>query len=552
MYGNVPDRFLPPTNTERTYGNPRIDYVFNNEVLNVHHELTERYLDERADDTAIIAVDEEDRDYTYGELQKDIERFASTLAELGVSPGDRVLIRFGENPTAFVVQHAIWRLGAVSVPSALPEGPTELEYFIEDTEPTAVVAESSDFEAVADALDATDHVEEVVVAGEDSHGHHSYDALLDDATRHTDYHETHPTDLAIIYYTGGTTGKPKGTLHSHAELVIEADLEGGEGRDLGSDDVLFTPAPLGHAFGNIEKTVICHRFGAPMIYANRPSPAEMLEMVEEYGVTVFLGAPTMVRMMLNQVDVTDYDLSSVKLFACSGEKFDSDTFDRWEELTGVPTYDGFGMAPMTGWISTPIRDGEIAMPPKSVGKLYAGYEAKVVGIEDPTRQLGRNEIGRLAVRGPTGITYWNNEHPEMPGKMDDDSVKGWSLLDDAVRRDEDGHLYFESRLDNMISTGGRQIAATEVEEALNTHPAVAESAVIGEPHETRGEIVSAFVALVDNETGDDEMVAELQDYAKERIAKYKYPRAIRFINELPKDNVGKVQRAALRDEVRGE
>jgi 2-aminobenzoate-CoA ligase len=548
MYGNVPERFIPETNTERSFGNPRIDYVFNNDELNATVEILERQVERgRGDDTAIVAVDE-DAEYTYGDLQADVERFAASLLDLGVEPGDRVLLRFGEVPEAFVAQHAVWRIGAVAVPAGLPEGAAELEYFIEDTEPTALVTQSADFEAVSAALDATDHVREVVVAGDGDDGYHDFASLVSGEDRHEEFHSTRPSDLAIIYYTGGTTGKPKGTLHSHAELVIEGDLEGVEGRDYGDGDLTFTPAPLGHAFGNLEKMVICHRSGTPMVYARRPSPAEMLEIIEEHGVTVFLGAPTMVRMMLNQTDVADYDLSALRLMACSGEKLDQETYDRWSDVTDVPTYDGFGMAPMTGWFMTPIRDGEIEMPAKSVGKPYAGYEAKVVDITDPETQVGRNEVGQLAVRGPTGITYWNNVHPEMPEKMEQDSVDGWSLLDDAFRRDEDGHLYFESRLDNMITTGGRQIAATEVEDALNTHPDVAESAVVGKPHDTRGEIVMAYVVLADGVTPGDADASDLQDYVKERIAKYKYPREIAFREELPKDNVGKVQRAELREQ----
>jgi 2-aminobenzoate-CoA ligase len=550
MYENVPQQFLPDKLPDLSFGHPDIDYVHNTEVLNATHELLERGIEEQAwGDRPVVRRHEEGDVVTYDELSNMVNRFAAGLRELGVEPGDRVLWRFDEVIEAFVTAHAVWKVGAINVPSALAERAREMTFFIEDTEPRFLIATSRDFEPAAQALEETEFVEEVIVAGaEDIKGDYlEFHELLGAHEPFEGHADTAPLDVATIYYTGGTTGRPKGCVHSHATEVIGADTEAGDGRNYTTEDVFFTPAPLGHTWGCGEKMTLPLRFGASTVLADRPTPAEFLEIMEDHEVTVFAGAPTMLRMMMNHADVPAADLSSLRLCIMAGEVLDPETAGRWTEQSGIEPFNGFGMTPLRIFVATSYRDSEPVAEPPAIGRPHAGYEVKIVDIEDPTTEVGREESGRLAVRGPTGICYWNNAHPQMPYRMEDDLQDGWSLVDDAFRMDEDGNLFFISRLDNMIVSGGRQIAGPEVEEVLAEHEAVAEVAVVGSPDEERGEVVKAFIVTDEAYEPDDDLVGELKTYAKNQMAVYKYPRVIEFIDEMPKDDVGKIQRKDLRD-----
>ncbi|WP_255152108.1 acyl-CoA synthetase [Halorarius halobius] len=550
MYENVPQRFLPEQLPDLSFGHPDVDYVHNTEVLNATHELLERGIEEGGwGDRPVVRRHDHGDVVTYDELHDMVNRFAAALRELGVEPGDRVLWRFDEVIEAFVTAHAVWKVGGINVPSALAERGREMTFFVEDTEPRFLVATARDFEPAAQALDATDHVEEVIVDGADEvdGDHHEFHDLLETHEPFEGHADTAPLDVATIYYTGGTTGRPKGCVHSHATEVIGADTEGGDGRNYTTEDVFFTPAPLGHTWGCGEKMTLPLRFGASTVLADRPDPAGFLEIIEEHGVTIFAGAPTMLRMMMNHADVPGSDLSSLRLCIMAGEVLDPETADRWTEQSGIEPFNGFGMTPLRIFVATSYRDSEPLADPPAIGRPHAGYEVKIVDIEDPTVEMGRDEPGRLAVRGPTGICYWNNAHPDMPERMDDDLHDGWSLVDDAFTMDEDGNLFFVSRLDNMIVSGGRQIAGPEVEEVLSEHAAVSEVAVVGAPDDERGEVVKAFVVPADGHDPGDDLVDDLQTYAKGEMAVYKYPRRIEFIDEMPKDDVGKIQRKELRD-----
>jgi 2-aminobenzoate-CoA ligase len=274
----------------------------------------------------------------------------------------------------------------------------------------------------------------------------------------------------------------------------------------------------------------------------------MVEIIEEHNVTIFVGSPTMLRMMLDQTPIEDYDLSSLRLVIVGGEMFDEKTFDEWTERSGIEPCNTVGMSQLRHWYLTPYRDGEKIAPRLSVGKPYAGFERKLVKIDEPETELEtHDDVGRLAIRGPTNISYWNNIHPEMPEQMSEYTIDNWGLADDAYRQDEEGYLYFETRLDNMITSAGRQISGPEVEGTLIKHNAVSEVAVVGSPDDIRGEIVKAFVVLSEYVSPSVDLVSTLQNFVKEELAPYKYPREIEFVTQLPTDEMGKIQRAELRE-----
>lgn len=235
--------------------------------------------------------------------------------------------------------------------------------------------------------------------------------------------------------------------------------------------------------------------------------------------------------------------------SCSGEVLDPTAQDRWDALMPVPLRNAVGMTPMRPLFLDSNAAGTKADPGLSVGVPLPGYEARLIGSDGDTASPG--EPGRLAMRGPSGITYWINKHPMAVQLSQQDVVDGWSLLDDAYLRDDDGWLWFHGRLDDMIVTGGRQVAPIEVERTLSSHPAVAEVCVVPAPDEVRGQVVTAFVVLQGASAGP-ELATALQAHVKDSIASYKYPRRIEFIGQLPKDGVGKIQRRWLREHLQAE
>ncbi|HZQ28153.1 MAG TPA: AMP-binding protein, partial [Acidimicrobiales bacterium] len=289
------------------------------------------------------------------------------------------------------------------------------------------------------------------------------------------------------------------------------------------------------------------------VYASRPSPQRMWELAEEFRVTTMAAAATMYRLMLQAVpDPRDrHPKLGLRTAMSSGEVLDPHTYDRWEEALDFNVRNAVGMTPMRHLFLDSMWDGLKVAPGLSVGAPVPGYEACLIDAEgnpvtDPSTP------GRLAVRGPTGITYWTNQHPAIRERAAQDVQHGWSALDDAYLRDEDGWLWFHGRLDDMIVTGGRQVAPIEVEEVLADHPAVAEVAVVPAPDPLRGQIVTAFVRLAEGRTGDTALVSELQEHAKRSMAGYKYPRRIEFVADLPRDGVGKIQRRRLREQLAAE
>jgi len=368
---------------------------------------------------------------------------------------------------------------------------------------------------------------------------------LNEASAELEPYPTRPTDAASIFYTGGTTGHPKGCIHSHATEVIISDVMCGLVCEPNPKDVFLCLPPIGHAFGNGEKINFPLRFGASAVYKERPTPNETWDLLRRYKVSILAASPTSYRLMLDCFDPSYRGELNLKFVVASGEMLTKDVADKWNEKIGVGIHNSVGMTPLRHiFIESVFKRVKVA-PGNSVGKPLPGYEFKL--IDDKGNKVRNGEVGRLAVRGLTGIVYWCNLHPQMPGKQKQDVVDGWNLLDDAYTQDEDGWLNFITRLDNMIVTAGRQVAAPEVEEVLATHPAVHQVAVVGVPDRIRGNVVKAFIELNPGYAKSDDLVTEIQGYAKDNMATYKYPRIIEFIDKMPRDAVGKIRRRLLRE-----
>lgn len=548
LFGNVPERFLPPKEDwpDYIYAHPDLNWVHYKEHINVTSEIMKGIAKNGWGNNIAIWDADKNEGWTYNRLFDEVNRLGNALKKLGIKPGDRIMWRFGEVPEAAVATLAIWKIGAINVATALQERAREIEFIANDTEAVMIICQQGQDEPVKAALPNLKTVKQVISVPESRDDNMlDWRQLLREAETELEDYPNLPGDISNIFYTGGTTGHAKGCIHTHATQLAICDITCKVVSNYTPQDVILSSAPVGHTFGNRQKTLYPFRFGASVVYKDRPTPRELWELIIKYKVSIFIGVPTLYRMMLDCFDRGLRDKLNLRQCLSSGEMLNKDVADRWYEQVGVELCNSTGMTPMGNtFIQSAINGCKVA-PGVSVGKPVPGYEYKLIDDHGNTVKLG--EVGRMAVRGFTGTTYWNNIHPYMPDKQKEDVRNGWNWLDDAYSQDEDGWLTFHSRLDNMIVTGGRQVAAPEVEEVLTSHPAVNQAAVVGVPDPVRTQSIKAFIVLNHGYTPSDELVKEIQQYAKDSMAVYKYPRIIEFIDDLPRDHVGKIQRRVLRE-----
>jgi 2-aminobenzoate-CoA ligase len=323
-------------------------------------------------------------------------------------------------------------------------------------------------------------------------------------------------------------------MHFHRDLLIIADGYAKEVLQVTPDDVFVGSPPLAFTFGLGGLAIFPLRFGASAALLEQATPPNMIEIIERYRATVCFTAPTAYRVMLKAM-AEGADLSSLRAAVSAGETLPAPVYDEWIRRTGKPMLDGIGATEMLHIFLTNRFDDH---RPACTGRPVTGYEARIV--DDTGQELPRGEVGRLAVRGPTGCRYLSDSRQAAYVQ------KGWNLTGDSFWQDEDGYFHFAARSDDMIISAGYNIAGPEVEAALLAHPAVLECAVIGAADQDRGQIVEAHVVLVQGHAADDALVLNLQAHVKALIAPYKYPRRILFLTALPKTPTGKIQRFRLR------
>jgi 2-aminobenzoate-CoA ligase len=343
--------------------------------------------------------------------------------------------------------------------------------------------------------------------------------------------DTAADDVALIAFTSGTTGGPKGTMHFHRDVLAATDLFPRHVLKPTPDDLFCGSPPLAFTFGLGGLVLFPARIGAASLLLEKAAPEQLLAGIAEFRATIVSTAPTAYRAMLPLVK--QHDVSSLRRCVSAGEHLPLPTWEAWLEATGLKIIDGIGATEM---LHIFISSADDEVRPGATGRVVPGYEAKIVDAE--MREVPRGVVGRLAVRGPTGCRYLDDARQTAYVR------DGWNLTGDAYLQDADGWFWFQSRTDDMIVSAGYNISAAEVEEALLEHPAVKECGVIGAPDQERGMVVKAFVVLRE---GAAAPTAELQDFVKARIAPYKYPRAIEFLDALPRTETGKLQRFRLRE-----
>ena len=346
--------------------------------------------------------------------------------------------------------------------------------------------------------------------------------------------DTAADDTCLIGFTSGTTGVPKATMHFHRDVMAICACWPRSVLKANADDVFIGSPPLGFTFGLGGLVLFPMSIGASTVLLEKAGPSQLFDGIRDYGATVVFTAPTSYRTLAAR----GAELRATRLRKCvsAGEALPASTRTLWREATGIELIDGIGATEM---LHIFISADEAHARGGATGTVVPGYEACV--LDDDGKPVPPGTVGKLAVRGPTGCRYLNDARQQAYVK------NGWNMTGDAYVMDAQGYFIYQSRTDDMIISAGYNIAAPEVEDGLMLHPAVTECAVIGVPDAERGQIVKAFVVLGPDVAGDAAMVKTLQDFVKQSIAPYKYPRVIEFVDKLPRTQSGKLQRFRLRE-----
>ena len=539
----IPSRYLPPKEylPETVHLLPELRYP---EKFNLTQVLLDQNVCERADK---VAIRYGDKKISYQELQAMVNRFANALRELGVEKNDRVILRSPNVPEYLVWNFACWRIGAIPVLMNHLNRYEEVAFKANDSAAVAICVHSDFYEDVEKARPQCPKLKHVVVCGEKRPNTLNYHELIEKQSPEAESEICSRRDCARLIYSSGTTGKPKGILTTLEGVMSVTDTHGRHVLKIKEDDILGGHPYFTFAFGSVNFTMEPWRFGASVSIISRFKPEEQLRLVQDHKITMLFAVPTAFNMMLAVKDAEKrYDLSSLRLCQSAGEWLPEATAREWKRRFGVPIIDSLGSGDLMYHLSTFESMDEERFG--STGISVPGFENLVV--DENFDEVPRGTMGELVVRGPVGQTYWRRPDKQKEGVCPlETKFKGWSRPGIVYMQDEDGYFWYKGRTDDMIVTAGYKIPGGEVEAALNNHPAVLESAVVDTPDEERGNVIKAFVVLHDGYEASETFAQELQDWVKEKIEMYKYPRIIEFAKaeDLPRTSTGKIQRKILRE-----
>ena len=503
---------------------PELDYP---PRLNAVSVLLDRWVEQGHGERPCLIGN--DLRFTYAELAAAVNRIARVLVErLGLAQGGRVLLRSANNPMMAACYLAVLKAGGIVVATMPLLRARELRHPIEKARIGLALCDAR----LADELAAAgEGIERIVLFNTDRPD--GLEAMMSAAAPDFAACDTASEDVALIAFTSGTTGVPKGTMHTHRDLLATCDTYARHVLQPEPGDRFIGSPPLAFTFGLGGMLLFPLWGGASTVLLEKPGPDELVTGIEQHRATICFTAPTAYRAMLGKL--AGRDVASLRKCVSAGETLPRATFLAWEQATGLRIMDGIGSTEMLHIFIAERPEHAI---PGSTGRPVPGYEAKVVDAEG--REVPDGTPGRLAVRGPTGCRYLAD--PRQAAYVQG----GWNLTGDTYVRDANGYFRYQARSDDMIVSAGYNIAGPEVESVLLLHPDVAECAVVGAPDEDRGMIVKAFVVLANGKSGDAAMSRTLQDFVKAEMAPYKYPRAIEFVSSLPRTETGKLQRFRLR------
>lgn len=506
------------------------------ERLNAAAELLDRTIERFGPDRVAFRTPDgqhwgvpggEDDIWTYGELQHRVDQVARLLTEdYGLVPGNRVLLRIPNNPWTAIVWLAVVKAGGIVVTTMVAWRHFEVEKIIRKVKPTLAVVDHrflSEFRIAAPDLTT------IVIGGRE-------DSLLKASGEKEGNFpavDTAADDVALLGPTSGTTGEPKVTMHFHRDVLAIADTFAKHILKIQPDDVIAGSPPLAFTFGLGGLVIFPLRFGASTLIIEQAKPGTLADAIDEKGVTVLFTAPTGYRTMLRQGRADS--LRKLRVAVSAGEHLPKTTFEEVEREAGLRLIDGIGSTEMLHVFISAVAEEVV---PGATGKAIPGFRATI--LDDDGNEVPDGTPGHLAIVGPTGCRYLDDERQRRYVKH------GWNITGDTYIRDENGYFYYQARSDDMIIASGYNVGAPEVEAAIDSHPSVVESVVVGRPDPEKGAIVNAFIVLYPGVPEDDTTRESIKEVVRERLATFKIPRRIDFVESLPRNPSGKLLRFPLR------
>jgi 2-aminobenzoate-CoA ligase len=484
-------------------------------------------------DPAALAFLNDDGRWTYGDMAGLSDRIARILVEEeGLVPGNRVFLRGPNGAMLFAAWLGILKAGGIVVATMPILRPLEIATILARAQASHAIVDDRCLDDYHSGAARAGTVRSLLTYRGDSGGGELERRIAAAAPGFAPV-GTHRDDVALVAFTSGTTGKPKGCVQYHRDVLASADSFARHVLKPRPGQRWACSAPLAFTFGLGMQFVFPFRFGGTAVTIPAPGPQALLETVERHEVNIVATAPTAYKAMLPML--AGHDISSLETCVSAGEHLPAATWHAWNEASGLRIVDGIGATEMMHiFISASGED----IRPGSTGRAVPGYRACV--LDEGGKPLPHG-TGRLAVTGPTGCRYFDDE------RQANYVQRGWNVTGDTYRHDEEGYFWYVARSDDMIVSAGYNIAAPEVENALFAHPAVQECAVVGVPCEERGRKVKAFVVPAPGHAPAPDLARALQEHVKATIAPYKYPRELEFVESLPKTATGKLQRFALRE-----
>lgn len=542
----IPENYLPPKDMWPEYVVPE-EFADTPEQVNLADFLVDRHVREGRGNN--IAVKFMDKEFTFAQLQGMVNKFGNALKAAGVEPQDRVGIRLVNSPQAVATVFAIEKIGAIPVPTSPLWSKDEVAFVANNAEMKFFVVNAPLMPPVEEAKPNFEFGTKVIVIGGEADkvkaaGNLVFEEMMANGAPNLEATMLGPGDIGIILYTSGTTGMPKGCVHFARPAIIESRLVNKYVYKLAPGDVLGGAAPVSFAAGFGTFTLIPFEGGAAISLIPKFAPADMMELIQKHKITVLTGLPTAYRALMKFPDFKKYDVSSIRMYTSGGDALGAETLAGWIKLTGQPIWEGLGGTEMLHLLtSNGMNDQPV---PNSIGKALPGVKVRVITPEGNDCKPG--EVGSMIIKGPSGSLYWKPyvDDERLIKSQRKGVVNGWNQMGDAVYMQEDGNIFFVSREDDMIKSSGYRIGPAEVEEAIAKHPKVADVGVIGVPDPDKGQITKAFIVMKPGEEGDDAFFEDLKAFLKDHIAIYKLPRAVEYVESLPRTPTGKLLRRKLR------
>lgn len=514
-------------------------------VLNMAEAICHPWLTKgNHEDTAIIFGDQK---ISFIEIHSRMLRCANALIDLGIRPGDAIVLRSPNHPNYVVAVLACLWVGALPVLSNSLLGPRELQYIIENSDAKAIFTTEDRLEALIEILPACSNIEHIYLFDGEFQKIPSFDDLLSTSPCKLDALQTKSEDPAFMLYTSGTTGTPKGIIHAHRWIVATGDSVGHLMLKLHPGDLSWNPAEFSFMYSLGQGLMHCLYMRTTIyIHNKRFEPSKAIQTLKKRGITIFSTVPTAYRMILASTDPKkNHNLENLRLCVSSGETLPPETYREWKALVSCDIIDGLGVSELQKFC---VNLDQEPIKPGSAGKVLPGYIMEI--HDDDGKPVLNDEVGRVAIRDDCPGLFV--EYRKMPKAWEENHIRGWYYTGDLGRFDEDGYFWYVSRKDDLIKSRGYMISPKEIEEACLEHSGVIEAGVIGVPDEEIGFRIKAYVILKNSLEPSVTVAEEIRNLIRKRIALYKVPKTIEFVSDLPKTHTGKIKRNILRKEAEKE